>query len=105
MKQIFCLSLIGFFRLLGVVFFECPFERPGASTTTNDENNEFSTPPHVGIWRVCVSLLTAVVLGLKAWEAFLSILEEIEDVELIRDRLKNWRSKEGWTRWEDFETE
>jgi len=48
---------------------------------------------------------TAAVLDMKAWEAFLFMLEEIEDVELIRDRMKNWRSKEGWTRWKDFEAE
>ena len=40
-----------------------------------------------------------------AWEAFLSMLEDIEDAELIRERTRNWRSKEGWTRWEDFEVE
>ncbi len=33
------------------------------------------------------------------------MLEDMEDVELIRDRMKNWRGKQGWTRWEDFETE
>jgi len=33
------------------------------------------------------------------------MLEDIEDTELIRDRMKNWPSKEGWTRWEDFEAE
>ncbi len=48
---------------------------------------------------------TAALLGIRAWEVFLSMLEDIEDVELKRDRMKNWRSKEGWTRWEDFETE
>ena len=48
---------------------------------------------------------TAAVLDIRAWEAFLLMLEDIEDADLIRDRLKNWRSKEGWTRWEDFESE
>jgi len=48
---------------------------------------------------------TAAVLDIKAWNAFLSLLEDIEDVELIRDRMKNWRTKQGWTRWEDFEAE
>jgi len=47
--------------------------------------------------------LTAVLLDMNAWEAFLSMLEDIEDVELIRERTKNWRTKEGWARWEDFE--
>jgi accessory colonization factor AcfC len=48
---------------------------------------------------------TAALLNMSAWEAFLSMLEDIEDAQLIRDRIKNWRSKEGWTRWEDFEAE
>lgn len=48
---------------------------------------------------------TAAMLDINVWEAFLSLLESIEDVGLIRDRMKNWRSKEGWTRWEDFEAE
>jgi hypothetical protein len=48
---------------------------------------------------------TAAVLNMEAWEAFLSLLEDVEDVELIRDRMENWRNKKGWTRWEDFETE
>lgn len=48
---------------------------------------------------------TAALLDIKAWEAFLSMLEDIEDTALIRNRMKNWRSKEGWTRWEDFEAD
>jgi len=48
---------------------------------------------------------TAAVLDMKAWQSFLSLLEDIEDVELIRDRMKNWRTKKGWTRWGDFEAE
>jgi len=48
---------------------------------------------------------TAVVLDIGVWEALLEALEDIEDVELIRDRLKNWRTKQGWTRWEEFEAE
>jgi accessory colonization factor AcfC len=48
---------------------------------------------------------TAVVLDIGVWEALLTALEDIEDVELARERLKNWRSKQGWTRWEDFEAE
>lgn len=47
----------------------------------------------------------AVMLDISAWEALLAALEDIEDVELARERLKNWRSKQGWTRWEDFEAE
>ena len=48
---------------------------------------------------------TAVLLDMDAWNAFVSMLEDMEDVELIRERMKNRRSKEGWTRWEDFESE
>jgi hypothetical protein len=48
---------------------------------------------------------TAAVLDMQAWEAFLSLLEDVEDAELIRDRMKNWRSKKGWTRWDNFEAE
>jgi len=48
---------------------------------------------------------TAALLDMDAWNAFVSMLEDIEDIELIRERMKNWRSKEGWTRWEDFEAE
>jgi len=48
---------------------------------------------------------TAALLNMDAWNAFVSMLEDIEDVELIRERMKSWRSKEGWTRWEDFEAE
>ena len=38
---------------------------------------------------------TAALLDMNAWEAFLSMLEDIGDVELIRERTKNWRTKEG----------
>jgi hypothetical protein len=48
---------------------------------------------------------TAAVVNIDVWEAVLSLLEDIEDAELIRDRLRNWRTKEGWTRWEDFDAE
>ena len=48
---------------------------------------------------------TAVVLDIAVWDSFLSALEEVEDSELVRERLKNWRTKQGWTRWEDFEAE
>ena len=49
--------------------------------------------------------VTAAVLDLAAWEAFLSILEDIEDRELIRARMQHWRNKEGWTAWEEFAEE
>jgi hypothetical protein len=48
---------------------------------------------------------TAALLDMDAWEAFLSMLEDAEDAELIRERTRSWRSKTGWTRWEDFEAE
>jgi len=48
---------------------------------------------------------TAAMLDMKAWNAFLSLLEDIEDAKLIQDRFKNWRTKKGWTRWEEFEAE
>jgi accessory colonization factor AcfC len=48
---------------------------------------------------------TAALLDMDAWEALVSMLEDVEDIELIRDRIKNWRNKDGWTRWEDFEAE
>ena len=48
---------------------------------------------------------TAVVLDIAVWDAFLSALEDVEDNALIRDRLKNWRTKQGWTRWEDVDSE
>jgi hypothetical protein len=48
---------------------------------------------------------TAAVLDISAWEIFCSILEDMEDTELVKERLKNWQTKEGWTRWEDFEAE
>jgi accessory colonization factor AcfC len=48
---------------------------------------------------------TAAVLDIKVWEAILSMLEDAEDIQIIRNRVQNWRIKEGWTAWEDFEAE
>jgi len=48
---------------------------------------------------------TAAMLNMHAWESFMEKLEEIDDLEVIQKGVKNWRSKEGWTRWEDFERE
>jgi len=45
---------------------------------------------------------TAAVLDISVWETFLSLLENIEDAILIRERMKDWHSKEGWTRWQDL---
>ena len=53
----------------------------------------------------CEGKPTAALLDMDAWNAFVSMLEDMEDIELVRDRMKTWRSKEGWTRWEDFEDE
>ena len=48
---------------------------------------------------------TAAIVDMSAWEAFLQALEEIEDRQLVGERLAGWQSKEGWTSWEDFERE
>jgi hypothetical protein len=48
---------------------------------------------------------SGALLDMRAWESLLALLEDAEDVELIRSRLKNWRSKGGWSLWEDFEAE
>lgn len=48
---------------------------------------------------------TAALLDMDAWETFFSMLEDIEDTKLIRERMRNWHNKEGWTRWKDFESE
>jgi accessory colonization factor AcfC len=48
---------------------------------------------------------TAAVLDMDVWEAFLSMLEDIEDTKLIRERIQGWRNKKGWTRWEDLKAE
>ena len=48
---------------------------------------------------------TAVVLDMQSWDEILSSLEELEDVRLVRERLEDWRTKEGWTQWNAFERE
>ncbi len=48
---------------------------------------------------------TAAVLDIAAWEEFLPLLEELEDIQLTEARAKNWPSEEGWTPWESFEHE
>jgi hypothetical protein len=40
---------------------------------------------------------TAAVVDMPAWEAFLQALDDIEDNQLARKRLRAWRSKTGWT--------
>lgn len=45
---------------------------------------------------------TAAVLDIKAWEAFISLLEDAEDIKIVQSRIKEWRTKEGWTSWETF---
>jgi hypothetical protein len=46
---------------------------------------------------------TAALLDISAWNAFVFMLEDMEDVQLVRERMKNWRSKEGWTLLDDSE--
>lgn len=48
---------------------------------------------------------TAAMIDIDVWETVLSLLEDVEDADLVRERLKNWRAKKGWTRWEEFEQE
>lgn len=48
---------------------------------------------------------SAAVVDMRTWEALLDMLEDVEDLEIVRERLSSWRSKEGWTAWEQFETE
>ncbi len=48
---------------------------------------------------------TAAVLDIQAWEALLDWLEDFDDVQLSRERLKSWQSKQGWTPWAEFEKE
>jgi hypothetical protein len=48
---------------------------------------------------------SAAVVDMPTWEALLDVLEEVEDLELVRERLSAWRSKEGWTAWELFDAE
>jgi hypothetical protein len=44
----------------------------------------------------------AAVLEMPVWEILLTLLEELEDRELIHERLTGWRAKMGWTRWAEF---
>lgn len=48
---------------------------------------------------------TAAILNIADWEALVNLLEDLEDAEIVQERLKGWRSKEGWTAWETFEAE
>ena len=48
---------------------------------------------------------TAALLDIGVWDEFLGLLEDIEDDQLVRDRLKHWRSKQGWVRWEDVDAD
>jgi hypothetical protein len=48
---------------------------------------------------------TAAVLDMESWTALLDLLEDSEDVRLARDRLASWKTKRGWTPWEDVERE
>ncbi len=48
---------------------------------------------------------TAAVLDIEAWSALLDALEDSEDTRLARERLAAWKTKQGWTAWEDVERE
>ena len=48
---------------------------------------------------------TAAVLDIQTWEALLDWLEEFEDVQLARERLTSWKTRQGWTRWEEVDKE
>ena len=48
---------------------------------------------------------TAVVLTLPVWEEIAAMLEDYEDFQVLQSRLQNWRTKKGWTRWEEIEPE
>ncbi len=41
---------------------------------------------------------TAAMLDIQTWEALLDWLEEFEDVQLARERLQTWPTRQGWTR-------
>nr|VFK64870.1 MAG: hypothetical protein BECKUNK1418G_GA0071005_10537 [Candidatus Kentron sp. UNK]VFK71278.1 MAG: hypothetical protein BECKUNK1418H_GA0071006_105816 [Candidatus Kentron sp. UNK] len=47
----------------------------------------------------------SIILDIDGWMAILSMLEEFEDSRIVRERWNKWRSKEGWTSWEQFEKE
>lgn len=49
--------------------------------------------------------ITAAVPDIAVWESFFAMLADIKDRELIRDSLRNWGSKQGWTCWEAFANE
>ena len=48
---------------------------------------------------------TAAVVAIEVWEAVLSLLEDLGDAQLVQERLAHWRTKEGWTSWEEFDAE
>ncbi len=48
---------------------------------------------------------TAAVVDIAAWAALLDALEDSEDIRLARERLAEWKSKRGWTAWEDVAQE
>ena len=48
---------------------------------------------------------SAVILNMEIWENLLLMLEDAGDNELVRQRMKNWQTKEGWTSWDEFEAE
>ena len=48
---------------------------------------------------------TAAMLDIAAWSALLEALEDSEDARLARERLAEWKTKRGWTAWEQIEQE
>lgn len=46
-----------------------------------------------------------VVLNIETWKTMISILEHIEYTDIVAERMRNWRTKEGWTSWDEFEAE
>lgn len=47
----------------------------------------------------------AAMLSMQAWETLLVLLEDLDDRSIVRERINGWRAKEGWSRWDDFDTE
>ena len=43
---------------------------------------------------------TGVFLDMAAWKALMDWLEDVEDAQIVRERLRGWHTKEGWTPWE-----
>ncbi|GAB4498185.1 MAG: hypothetical protein OHK0052_11120 [Anaerolineales bacterium] len=42
---------------------------------------------------------TAAIVDISLWNAFLDVLDELDDVQLARVRLQDWQTKENWRPW------